>query len=218
MKRNILAIGAHPDDLELSMGGTIYKLSRASSDIICYHTTNGVYTDIYEEPVREYKEIIDSTTKSLSLLGVKPENIFFNQDTNATELKVNKKIISDIQKIIIDNNITDIYTHMEKDTYHQDHIATHLITMAAARRYINNIYFFECVFNFEELVPNSYVDVTDCIDLKCDALRMHKIEYDKFNGEEWIESVKSLANYRGMQIGVKYAESFSVKKQLRKIS
>jgi LmbE family N-acetylglucosaminyl deacetylase len=214
---NVLVIAAHPDDIELGMGGTLCKLVKVSDNIICYHTTNGVYTDIDEKPVRTFEEIVETTYKSLSLLKMNSENILFNKSTNATDLHVNKKIISDVQKLILKYHITDVYTHMEKDTYHQDHMATYLIAMAAARRYINNIYCFESIFNYADglMVPNSYVDISDVINLKCDSLRCHKTEYDKFSGEEWIESVKALAKYRGIQVGVKYAEAFSVKKQLR---
>jgi N-acetylglucosamine malate deacetylase 1 len=214
---NVLIIAAHPDDIELGMGGTLFKLTQKAETIICYHTTSGVYTDIYEKPVRNFSEILETTIKSMAILNLKPENILFNKSTNATDLLVNKKNISEIQKLIIKYKITDIYTHMEKDTYHQDHMATHLIAMAAARRYVNNIYCFESIFNYAEglMVPNSYIDITDAIEKKCESLRCHKTEYDKFNGEEWIESVIAMAKYRGIQVGVKYAEAFNVKKQLR---
>ena len=215
----LLIIAAHPDDIELSMGGTICKYTNANVEVICYHTTNGVYTDIYNNPVRNFDEILDTTHRSLGLLGVKNENIFFNEDSNATELHINKKVISQIQKIILERGITEIFTHMEKDTYHQDHMQTHLIAMAASHRYINNIYCFESIFNFADglMIPNTYIDISDSIDRKCESLRLHKTEYEKFKGEAWIESVRSLANYRGIQIGVKYAESFDVLKSVRAI-
>ena len=157
-----------------------------------------------------------TTEKSLSILGVKKENILFNETVNATELHVNADIISELQRIILKNNITDIFTHMEKDTYHQDHIATHFISMAASRRYINNIFCFETIFNFSDglMVPNIYIDVSDTIEKKFESLRLHKTEYEKFDKEKWIESVKSLAILRGCQISRPYAESFNVKKMI----
>ncbi len=215
----ILIVAAHPDDIELSLGGTICELRKLGISTICFHTTNGVYEDIYGNPVRLFDEIQDTTMKSLGILGIPEHSILFDKDRKATELYVNKDSISAIQKIIIQEQITHIFTHMKVDTYHQDHMATHLITMAAARRYINNIFCYESIFNYADglMLPNSYVEITSSIEKKCDALRLHKTEYDKFGGEQWIDSVKSLANYRGIQVGVKYAEAFNIMKQFKKL-
>ncbi len=215
----ILAIGAHPDDIELAMGGTLYEFTKKGIDVLCYLTTNGTYSDVYGNPIRFFDEIIETTRKSLGLLGVLEKNIIINRDINATELSVNKTSISEVQKIILQNEITEIFTHMKIDTYHQDHQATHHIAMAAARRYVNNLYCFESIFNFADgqMLPNCYVDISDCIKTKLDALKMHSTEYEKFGGEHWLQSIKSLANFRGIQIGVQYAEAFNVIKQFRKI-
>ncbi len=216
----VLIVAAHPDDIELGMGGTVKELTRKGIFVLCYHTTNGAYTDIHENVVREYAEIVDTTTKSLGVLGVSPDNVLFNSKINATDLKVNKDSISAVQKLILNHQITDVYTHMKIDTYHQDHMATHLISMAATRRYINNIYCFESISNYADglMLPNSYVDITNSIEEKCKALRFHATEYDKFGKEQWIDSVKSLANYRGLQVRVKYAEAFNIMKQIRGFS
>ena len=111
-----------------------------------------------------------------------------------------------------------IFTHTNPDTYHQDHRNTHFISMAAARRFVHNIFLFELYFNYAGglMIPNSYIDISNYIDKKCEALRYHKPEYEKFGHEKWIEDVKSLARYRGMQANVNYAEAFHVMKYLLK--
>lgn len=211
----ILFIGAHPDDIELGCGGTICYYLEKGYEVYCYHLTNGVYSNINGEIIRNYEEIKETSLKSLSALGVKEENIYFT-DVEATELQVNKKMISQVQKCIIDKDIEMIFTHSHPDTYHQDHQATHNITMASARRYVNNIFLFEIIFNYAAglLVPNYYINISEFIEKKRKALRFHKTEYKKYNGEEWIESIESLAKYRGIQVGVKYAEAFYLMKYL----
>jgi len=214
---SILFIGAHPDDIELGCGGTICYLveKKPECEIICYHTTNGVYSDINGQSVRDFEEIFEASNKSLSYLGIKKNNIFFT-DVPATQLKVNKESISELQKVIINQNVKYIFTHTNPDTYHQDHRNTHFISMAAARRYIHNIFLFELYFNYAGglMIPNSYIDISKYIDKKCEALRYHKPEYVKFGSEKWIEDIKSLARYRGMQVNVNYAEAFHVMKYL----
>lgn len=116
-------------------------------DVYCYHLTNGVYSDIRDNIVREFDEIIETSRKSLRILGIKEENIYFT-DIPATQLKVNKNRISELQKFIIEKEVKTIFTHPNPDTYHQDHRAAHNISMASARRYVNNIFVFEIIFNF----------------------------------------------------------------------
>lgn len=212
---SILFIGAHPDDVELGCGGAICYFKERNYDVYCYYLTNGEYTDIEEEVVRDAEEVYETTIKSLDVLGVQEENIFFN-NVSATQLKVNKQIISVLQKFIIDKKINMIFTHPNPDTYHQDHRAAHNITMASARRYVNNIFLFEIIFNFASglMVPNYYIDISKYIKKKIGALRFHVTEYVKFDGEKWIDSIISLAKYRGIQVDSDYAEAFYVMKYL----
>ena len=214
---SILFIGAHPDDIELSCGGTVCYYINKGYDVYCYHLTNGVYSDIEGNLVRSFDEIYETTKKSLGILGINEKNMIFN-DIPATELRVNKENISKLQKFIIAQKIKIIFTHPNPDTYHQDHRAAHNITMAGARRYINNIFLFEILFNFAGglMIPNYYVDISKYIDIKCNALRLHKTEYTKFGEEKWIDSVKSLAKYRGIQVDTDYAEAFYVMKYFLK--
>ncbi|MFW9987573.1 MAG: PIG-L deacetylase family protein [Candidatus Odinarchaeota archaeon] len=210
---SILFLGAHPDDIELGCAGTICYYLQKGFEIYCYHLTNGVYSDINGNSVRDFAEIQDTTEKSLGLLGVKKENIRFT-DVQATELKVNKERISELQKFIVEKNIEVIFTHPDPDTYHQDHRAAHNISMASARRFVNNIFLFEIMFNFASglMIPNYYIDISNYIEKKTEALRLHKTEYKKFGEEMWIDSIITLAKYRGMQVNAKYAEAFYVLK------
>lgn len=211
----ILFIGAHPDDIELSCAGTICYYAKKKSEIYCYHLTNGVYEDLNGKVVRDKIEILETTYKSLGILGVKSDNIHFT-DINATELKVDKKCISNLQRFIIKNDIKTIFTHSDPETYHQDHRASHNISMASARRYVNNIFLFESIFNFAAglMIPNYYIDISDYIEYKIKALRLHYTEYEKYNGEMWLDSIKSMAKYRGLQVHVDYAEAFHLMKYL----
>lgn len=212
---SILFIGAHPDDIELGCGGAICHFIEKNYEVYCYHLTNGVYSDIDGKLVRDLEEIKKTTTKSLGLLGVKEENIYFTE-IPATRLKINKERISELQKFIIEKKIKTIFTHPNPDTYHQDHRAAHNITMAGARRYVNNIFLFEIIFNYASglMIPNYYIDISNYIDKKTNALRLHTTEYKKFDGEKWIDSIISLAKYRGIQVSKEYAEAFHVMRYL----
>jgi len=208
---SILFIGAHPDDIELSCAGTICYFIEKKNEVYCYHLTNGEYTDINENPVRTFEEISNTSKKSLGILGVKEENIYFT-DIPATRLSVTKESISELQKFINENDIKTIFTHPNPDTYHQDHRAAHNISMASARRLVKNIFLFEIMFNYASglMIPNYYIDISKYIEKKKEALRLHKPEYNKYGQEKWIESNVSLAKFRGMQVETEYAEAFYV--------
>jgi len=212
---SLLFIGAHPDDIELGCAGTICHFIEKKEEIYCYHLTNGEYTDLNGNQVRSSEEILETTENSLSILGVKKENIIFTE-IPATGLQVNKETISNLQKFIIDHNVKTIFTHPNPDTYHQDHRAAHNITMASARRFVKNIFLFEIMFNFASglMIPNYYIDISNYIEKKKQAIRIHKPEYDKYGKEKWIESNVSLAKFRGMQVETEYAEAFYVMRYL----
>ncbi|MFX1444618.1 MAG: PIG-L deacetylase family protein [Promethearchaeota archaeon] len=208
---SLLFIGAHPDDIELGCAGTICYFTEKNYDVYCYHLTNGEYTDVNGNVVRNFDEICETTRKSFGILGVKEENIYYT-NIPATELQVDKKTISDLQKFIINHNIKTIFTHPNPDTYHQDHRAAHNISMASARRFVKNIFLFEIMFNFASglMIPNYYIDISNFIEKKKEALRIHQPEYEKYGKEKWIESNVSLAKFRGMQVETEYAEAFYV--------
>ena len=211
----ILFVGAHPDDIGLGCGGAISFFIENKKEVFCFYLTNGVYSDINNNVIRDLEEILETTKKSLGILGVKEKNISFT-DIPATQLQINKEIISELQRYIIDKNIVTVFTHTDPDTYHQDHRAANNITMASARRYINNIFFFEIIFNFAAglMIPNYYIDISNYFDKKAEALRLHKTEYNKYGKEDWIESIKGQARYRGRQVGTHYAEAFYLMKFL----
>ncbi len=212
---SMLFIGAHPDDIELGCAGTICYFIEKKYDVYCYHLTNGEYTNVNGKKVRSINEISETTKKSLGVLGVKEDNIFYT-NIPATRLQANKETISNLQKFIIEHNIKTIFTHPNPDTYHQDHRAAHNISMASARRFVKNIFLFEIMFNFASglMIPNYYIDISKYIEKKKEALRMHEPEYNKYGKEKWIESNVSLAKYRGMQVETAYAEAFYVMRYL----
>ena len=212
---SILFIGAHPDDIELGCGGTICYFLERKCDVYCYHLTNGEYSDIHGNVIRTHEEVVETTKGSLGVLGVKENNIYY-MNIPATELKVNKETVSELQRFIINKKITHIFTHPNPDTYHQDHRAAHNITMASARRFVKNIFLFEIMFNYASglMIPNYYIDISKYIEKKKEALRLHKPEYHKYGEEKWIESNVSLAKYRGMQVEKDYAEAFYVMRYL----
>jgi len=63
----------------------------------------------------------------------------------------------------------------------------------------------------QNFTPNVYVDISEALDAKIDALKAHHSQIEKTNIEDMtiVELARSTANFRGIQGRVKYAEAFS---------
>jgi LmbE family N-acetylglucosaminyl deacetylase len=197
-KMNILAIGAHPDDIEFGCGGALIKYADRGHRIYLMVMTEG---DLgAPKPVRK-KEQLDSQ----AILGVK--HIFWGNYED-TYLEADKDIISEIENVIADVKPDFIFCHYPDDT-HQDH--RHLAqAVISATRYIRNVLFYEgpTTQNFD---PQIFVDISETLERKIQSLEAHRSQITKTNIENLtiIEVARSTANFRGTQGRVKFAEAFN---------
>jgi LmbE family N-acetylglucosaminyl deacetylase len=196
-KVNILAIGAHPDDIEFGCGGSLSKYSERGHQLFLLVMTGGGSGAPSETRMAEQ-------TAARAILGA--EEIFWGgyQDTH---LGVDAEMIKKIESVIASVKPEFIFCHFPDDT-HQDH--RHLAqAIMSATRYIRNVLFYEgpTTQNFN---PQVYVDISDTLDTKLEALRAHRSQVMKTNIEDLsiIEVARSCANFRGIQGRVKYAEAF----------
>jgi LmbE family N-acetylglucosaminyl deacetylase len=196
-KVNILAIGAHPDDIEFGCGGTLTKYSQRGHRLFLMVMTGGGSGAPSETRMAEQ-------TAAQRVLGA--EEIFWGgyQDTH---LGVDAEMIKKIESVIASVKPEFIFCHFPDDT-HQDH--RHLAqAVMSATRYIRNVLFYEgpTTQNFN---PQVYVDIADTLEVKLEALQAHRSQVMKTNIEDLsiIEVARSCANFRGIQGRVKYAEAF----------
>ncbi|MFO7709631.1 MAG: PIG-L family deacetylase [Desulfobacterales bacterium] len=194
---NILAIGAHPDDIEFGCGGSLAKYSQRGHRLYLLVMTGGGLGAPAETRMAEQQA-------SRQILGA--AEVFWGgyQDTH---LGLDVEMIKKIESVIGAVKPDFIFCSFPDDT-HQDH--RHLAqAVMSATRYIRNVLFFEgpTTQNFN---PQVYVDISDTLDRKLDALRAHQSQVMKTNIENLsiIEMARSFANFRGTQGRVKYAEAF----------
>lgn len=201
--RLMIAFGAHPDDIEIGMGGTVAKLSGMGYDVRLVIATlpNFVKTDTKEE--RKQESIMSAKVmgcKTPEFLDLSPEEIVFN-----------RKFVTRISKIIQELNPEAIFTQWIGDT-HQDHQSLTRAVIAAARD-SNDLFMYETTIpggiSEHAFRPQLYVDVTDTIDIKRDALYCFDSQQIRC-GPLWIDSLVGRCSYRGYQMNAKYAEAFEV--------
>ena len=201
--RLVIAFGAHPDDIEIGMGGTVAKLTGMGYDVRLVIATlpNFVKTDTKEE--RKHESIMSAKVmgcKTPEFLDLSPEEIVFKRN-----------FVTQISKIIQELNPEAIFTQWIGDT-HQDHQALTRAVVAAARD-SNDVFMYETTIpggiSEHAFRPQLYVDVTDTLEIKKNALDCFDSQKIRC-GPLWIDSLVGRCSYRGYQMNTKYAEAFEV--------
>lgn len=211
---NIAAIGAHPDDIEIGVFGTLARHAAEGDKIYILHMVNTGYGDpLGGTTYRTDEEVFGCAKKSaeminadLTMLNFRDRNVPFNEDS-----------VVQVDGFLRKHKIDTIYTHWRGDS-HQDHINTYKTVMAAGR-YIDNVYLFEEIplprVSSVEVGARHYVNITKYIDIKLKAVSAYKSEIKKY-GLNLLEGIRALAVYRGNQCGCKYAEAFEIVKEVRR--
>ena len=193
---NVLAVGAHPDDVEAGCAGTL-ALHKAKGDKIYFLVLT--LGEVSGDP--QVKEI--ACKESAGLLEA--DDLFFG-GLKDTMIPDGIETIRVIEKIADRINPDIVYTHTFKDI-HQDHRRSAYATLSAARR-CKRILMYETPNTLKEFSPQVFTDIEMTFELKKEVLRLFGHESERF----WLaaKAIQGLAVFRGFQAGVRVAEAFEV--------
>lgn len=201
-KMVILAVGAHPDDIELGCGAFIMKAKDSGAKVYGLTLTKGEKGTAANG--KREKELAKAA-EFMELDG------FWLYDFKDTELKGYIPRIKDvIEEKIKDIGATMVLTHSAIDI-HTDHQAVFEATNVAARKEIS-VLCYEDVSTPREFVPNYFVDVSGYIEDKMRLITFHKTQSEKAYMDP--EMIKGRAAHRGLQSGVQFAEAYRAHKLL----
>ncbi len=206
---NVLAIGAHFDDIELGCGGTLAKYAAGGDTVYAYVATLSGYRGPDNGIVRTNEEAHDEGQKALDVLGVR----LICGDFNTLEVEFTEALNVQILRIVEEKRIGKVFTHWIGDIHH-DHQAVARASLHACRHvprmltYRSNWYHSTLDFR-----GNFYVDITDFLERKQESVRLHKSEMERTR-QKWISFFHNEAENAGQRIGVRYAEVFEVVKWL----
>lgn len=181
---NILAIGAHPDDIELGCGGTLIKAAQLGHNIFMYVLTRG---EASGDPVERTKEAMAAA----AFIGARTLWVDNFEDANLT---VCRELVSRIEYFIDQSKADLVLTHSEND-YHHDHRAAAEATLEAGR-YSRNIVAYEIPVT-KRFSPGGYYDISDVIEKKTELIRLFESQRDKLFTNE--KAIRGLSNYRAFQ-------------------
>lgn len=213
--KNVLAIGAHPDDIEFGCFGALKKHKKQGDNVTLLVMTQSDVKDAHTGKITRDSSI---SKKEATLAAKLLDTELILGPFQDTKVPFNSESVKFIENIIKQNKIDWVYTHWAGDT-HQDHINTLNATMAASRL-IKNVLCYEQVplprITTTYPVANYYVNITDTIDFKILGCQQHESQINKFkeHGFDMLDNVKTLAKFRGNQCGVQYAEAFNILKMV----
>jgi LmbE family N-acetylglucosaminyl deacetylase len=216
----ILAIGAHPDDIEIACSGTLAKCAARGDEVFVCHVSNGDLGHVIIPP-EELGIMRQNEAKTAgSLAGI--EVIWggcHDVKIYADDKDARDKIVDVIRYAQPDL----IITH-NPDDYMPDHTAvSRLVFDASFSATLPNyptktgkaaklvpIYYMDTLagVNFN---PTEYVDISEEIDLKLQMLNCHESQIVWMRDHDHIDfpdMVKTCSRYRGYQCGAAYAEGF----------
>jgi N-acetylglucosamine malate deacetylase 1 len=202
-KQLVLAFGAHPDDIEIGMGGTVAKLNGMGYDVNLIVATlpNFVKTDTKEQRRME-------ATMSAKVMGSKQPEFL---DLSPDEITFNRKFITRIDEIIHNHRPEAVFTQWIGDS-HQDH-QTLTRAVIAASRDVNNLFMYETTIpgglTENAFRPQLYIDISKTLEIKKNALNCFDSQKIRC-GDPWIPAIVGRSSYRGYQMNTEHAEAFEI--------
>jgi LmbE family N-acetylglucosaminyl deacetylase len=217
----VLAVGAHPDDLEILCGGTLARFVREGHEVVMCNATLG-NRGSFEHSSDEIAEIrLVEARRAAELAGASHVTLGFDDgEVDASDAAQRTAVVDLVRDVRPDL----IVTHSPND-YMSDHNEVSKLVFDCSfhatlplletgkphHDSVTPIYYMETVMGlgFE---PTEYVDVTSTIETKVAMLRAHESQLRwlrDHDGVDIIEQMRTTTRFRGQQCGVEYAEGFA---------
>jgi LmbE family N-acetylglucosaminyl deacetylase/CheY-like chemotaxis protein len=192
----VLAIGAHPDDVEIGCGGILARHVAAGDEVAVLTLSGG---ERGGEAVTRAKE----SQRAAEILGAR----LFHADLIDTSVSEGGDTIATIKQVIDEVQPTIVYTHTNHDV-HQDHRNVHHATLVAARG-ISRIYCYQAPSTTIEFHPTRFVTIDDFLERKLESI-------DAFGSQVAVrdyldpELLRATARYWGRFSRSRYVEPLEV--------
>ena len=219
---NILAIGAHPDDIEISCAGTLARYAGAGHPVTLAVFTCGDMGDLKIPPpelarIRKEESEASAAILGAGLLwpGITDELVFPNEEQRRVMIDVIRQADPDV-----------LFTHSPND-YHPDHrYVSQLVfdsyfqkglphlpgqNQSACRFGRTQVYYMDNLAGIS-FAPADYVDITSVMETKRRMLECHQSQVKPMRElaqTNLIDVVEIQSRFRGLAAGCEYAEGFT---------
>ncbi len=201
--RTVLAIGAHPDDLELAVGGTLARLSRESARVVM-----AVISIPADFATRQAE-----AQQAAAILGCELRVLVENGCARIDDMK-SYQLVGLLDALVRELQPAAVLTHSASE-FHRDHVAVHNACLSTQRLRAFDLFHFSPTMTRAVPVsfhPRAYVDISTTIETKMQAIAAHASQFGARGLEA--EMYRDLARLNGRLAGVKYAEGLDVGRML----
>jgi LmbE family N-acetylglucosaminyl deacetylase len=197
--RTVLAVGAHPDDIELGVGATVALLARAGARVVmAVCSVPGDYD-------RRRSEALDAA----AILGCELRILMDGGSRRIEDVKA-YQLVGMIDDMVRELRPAAMLTHGSTD-FHGDHVAVHQASVPSQRLHAFDFYCYLPTMVRPVPVPfqpRAYIDVSTTIETKIDAIAAHKSQF----GSRGIsfDYYREIAHLNGVMCGAEYAEGLDI--------
>lgn len=204
MKKRALAVGAHPDDIEFMMAGTLARLGGVGYELHYLNVANGSCGSMTAGPKATAEMRRREAQEAATLVGA----VFHESLVNDIEIFYERDLLQRVAAVVREVAPDVILTHGPNE-YMEDHsITARLVVTAAFTRGMPNFpvqppaaavskgvaLYHALPYGLRDplnrpVVADLYVDVADVFQLKRDMLACHKSQ------KEWLDKTQSLDSY-----------------------
>lgn len=195
VSRRVVAVGSHPDDVELGCGATLARHAAVGDEVTLLVMTTG------QRGPQGTESRVEEQEEAARLLGAR---LVWGGYTDGA-VPHDAATVSFVEGVLVATGADVVYVHAPDDS-HQDHVATARATLGAARR-VPRVLCYESPSSLG-FAPALLVPVTAAdLEAKLGALRAHS---SQVLGSRMVEpdAVEAGARYRGFQACARYAEAF----------
>lgn len=193
--RTVLAVGAHPDDLEIAMGGTIALLADAGVKVVMAVLSVPSKLETRLSEARAAADILGA-----ELRVIEPARCRRVEDVH------NYELVAEIDDLVRNVEPDALFGHSSGEIHH-DHQLLHGALLSAMRLRPMDIYFYRpstCRPLLMGWQPRIWVDITTTIDRKMAAIAAHRSQFRERS--LCVEHFREEARARGMPVGMAFAE------------
>ena len=197
----ILAFGAHPDDIEPQIGGTLAKFANNGAEV-----TNVIVTQTGTGADNHKRE--SEGRSAASILGLN----YISMNIDQADFSYSRIYIQEIDKLISIEKPNIVFTTHPNDS-HNDHNNVARSIMSCGRK--NN---FSIIFNNQALPGginasnlNYFSDISNFSKLKIDSIMCYESQIKKY-GDDWLEAILGRDKLWGFTLNCNFAEAAYVKK------
>ncbi len=198
--RRVLAVGAHPDDIEIGCGGTLISHVDAGDDV-----TMLVMTDGGLGKRQSGTEHLDRRAEALAAAEMLGARVYFGPFRDGN-VPMTSEAVDFIEATIREHDIDTLYCHGVEDS-HQDHVLVGRAAAAAGRRLSRVMHYQGPTTG--RFHPTLFVDISKQFDRKVSVLSQHESQVVAATTLD-LEVIASTARYWGSRSRLGLAEAFEV--------